>query len=194
MAKMMTLAVLSVHWRRMMIMKAKEGSIKALFESGDNIWLVVRNLSRTKSGWDSVKSKLFEVWGNKWDIIRMVHNIEGVVNENMDIEELLRGKWVILDEVIFKNDTDLQQNLTDFLPPREVFTTTTFLMQDSANMFEMTPAERIDVFKNIFGLLNIDEAKDVISDAKKETTALLKSKYRSIKKHERFTAADSCLD
>ena len=49
-------------------------------------------------------------------------------------------------------------------------------MQDSANMFEMTPAERIDVFKNIFGLLNIDEAKDVISDAKKETTALLKSR------------------
>ena len=43
-------------------------------------------------------------------------------------------------------------------------------------MFEMTPAERIDVFKNIFGLLNIDEAKDVISDAKKETTALLKSR------------------
>ena len=43
-------------------------------------------------------------------------------------------------------------------------------------MFEMTPAERIDVFKNIFGLLNIDEAKDVISDAKKENTALLKSR------------------
>jgi len=78
--------------------------------------------------------------------------------------------------MVFKNETDLQQNLTDFLPPREVYTSTTFLMQDSENMFEMTPADRINVFKNIFGLLNIDEAKDIISDAKKETTALLKSR------------------
>lgn len=162
--------------RTMLSMKAKEGSIKALFESGDNVWLVVRGLSRTKSGWDSVKSKLFEVVWEKSDILHIVSGISSIVNEDMDIEDMLREKWIKLEEVVFKNETDLQQNLTDFLPPREVFTSTTFLMQDSENMFEMTPADRINVFKNIFWLLNIDEAKDVISDAKKEATALLKSR------------------
>ncbi len=47
--------------RTMLSMKAKEGSIKALFEAGENYFLVIRTLSRTKSGGDSVKSKLFEV-------------------------------------------------------------------------------------------------------------------------------------
>ncbi len=159
--------------RTMLSMKAKEGSIKALFEAGENYFLVIRTLSRTKSGGDSVKSKLFEV---KWDMQQLVAGISGVVNENMDIEDLLRSQGATVEEVVFKNETDLQQNLADFLPPREVYTSTTFLMQDSENMFEMTPADRINVFKNIFGLLDIDEAKEIISDAKKEATALLKSR------------------
>lgn len=162
--------------RTMLSIKAKEGYIKALFEAGDNIWLVIRALSRTKSGGDSVKSKLFQVNADGSAVQQALYWLGGIVNEESDLEDMLRSKWIWLEEVVFKNETDLQQNLSDFLPPREVYTSTTFLMQDSENMFEMTPAERIDVFKNIFGLLNIDEAKDVISDAKKETTALLKSK------------------
>jgi len=81
-----------------------------------------------------------------------------------------------MEEVVFKNETDLQQTLTTFLPPREVFTNTTFLMQESDNIFELTPAERISIFKNIFGLLDIDEAKEIIAEEKKNISALLKVK------------------
>ena len=165
--------------RTMLSIKAKEGYIKALFETWDNFYLVVRWITRTKSGGDSVKSKLFEIPDHKAEVRQIIATMSDIVQEDTDIEDLLRNKWISLEEVIFKNETDLQQNLADFLPPREVYTSTTFLMQDSENMFEMTPADRINVFKNIFGLMNIDEAKDIISDAKKETTALLKSRRNS---------------
>lgn len=162
--------------RTMLSMKAKEGSIAALFEAGDNYFLVIRGLTRTKSGGDSVKSKLYQIESTGEEIRKAVDSLSDVVNEETDIENILRHHQIKLEEVVFKNETDLQQNLTDFLPPREVYTTTTFLMQDSENMFEMTPSDRINVFKNIFWLLDIDEAKELISDAKKETTALLKSR------------------
>jgi hypothetical protein len=41
-------------------------------------------------------------------------------------------------------------------------------MQDSDNIFELQPAERLTVLKNVFGLLGIDEAKDVVAERKKE--------------------------
>lgn len=181
--------------RTMLSMKAEEGYIKALFEVGGNYYLVVRTLTRTKSWWDGVKSKLFSIiieehgktlrnieedWNNSSTLPRetFLHlpQLREVVNEWVDIENILHDQWIALEEVIFKNETDLQQNLADFLPPREVFTSTTFLMQDSENMFEMTAADRINVFKNIFWLLDIDEAKEVISNAKKDVTATIKSR------------------
>jgi len=60
---------------------------------------------------------------------------------------------VKLDEVTFKNETDLQQNISSFLPPQEVFLNTIFLMQDSDNIFELAPADRLTVLKNVFNLL-----------------------------------------
>lgn len=40
-------------------------------------------------------------------------------------------------------------------------------MQDSDNVFELTPADRLNVLKNIFGLVDIDAAKDQIASEKK---------------------------
>jgi hypothetical protein len=37
-----------------------------------------------------------------------------------------------------------------FLPPKEVFVNTVFLMQDSDNIFELLPSERLTVLKNVF--------------------------------------------
>ena len=47
-------------------------------------------------------------------------------------------------------ETDLQQHLDSILPPQEVFESTIFLLQDSKNIFEMQPAERLEVLKNVF--------------------------------------------
>ncbi|MBQ9554391.1 hypothetical protein IJU97_05645 [bacterium] len=68
----------------------------------------------------------------------------------MDIEKILKEEKIPLEEIEFKNETDLQQLLNSFLPPQEVFVSTIFLLQDSANIFEMQPAERLEVLKNVF--------------------------------------------
>jgi len=73
-----------------------------------------------------------------------------VINYDIDISNLLKND---LEEISFKSQTELQNSLDDFLPPREVFLNTNFLMQESDNIFDMTAADRINVFKNIFGLI-----------------------------------------
>ncbi|MEI7558789.1 MAG: hypothetical protein WCJ45_08680 [bacterium] len=76
---------------------------------------------------------------------------------------------------MFKNETDLQQNLQGFLPPREVIMNTIFLMQDSDNIFELTPLDRLTILKNVFNLMGIDEAKDVLADKKREIRYKIKA-------------------
>lgn len=73
-----------------------------------------------------------------------------------------------MEELSFKNETDVQQNLDQLLAPREVFVSTVFMMQDSANIFELTPTERLLVLKNVFNLMDIDQAKDLIADRKRQ--------------------------
>jgi hypothetical protein len=50
------------------------------------------------------------------------------------------------------------------------------LLQDSENIFELQPADRLTVMKNIFNLVGIDEVKDQIADRKKEIQTTLKIK------------------
>jgi hypothetical protein len=58
-----------------------------------------------------------------------------------------------LEEITFKNETDLQTTFEGLLPPKEVFLSTVFLLQDADNIFEMRPADRLIVLKNVFNLL-----------------------------------------
>lgn len=53
------------------------------------------------------------------------------------------------------------------MPPKEVFASTVFMMQDSPNIFELTPQDRLSVLKNVFNLLDIDTAKEAIADKKR---------------------------
>lgn len=99
------------------------------------------------------------------------------IESDIDIEELIKEETSIKrDEITFKNETDLQQNLQSFLPPREVIMNTIFLMQDSENIFELTPIERLTILKNVFNLLGIDEAKDTLADKKRDIRYKIKSK------------------
>ncbi|MBU0626903.1 hypothetical protein KKH82_05845 [Patescibacteria group bacterium] len=91
-----------------------------------------------------------------------------------------------MEEVSFKNETDLQQTLNTFLPPREVFLNTVFLMQDSDNIFELAPIDRLTVLKNVFNLIGIDEAKDKIADKKKEIWYKLKATADTSKYDEKL--------
>lgn len=79
------------------------------------------------------------------------------------------------EEILFKNETDLQQQLNSLLPPQEVFMSTIFLLQDAENIFEMQPAQRLEVLKNVFGLLGIDESKEILREKRTETRYQIKA-------------------
>ncbi|MEI8253159.1 MAG: hypothetical protein WCG25_05435 [bacterium] len=105
-----------------------------------------------------------------------------IISENIDIQELLQDdKTINIEEIKFKNETDLQLHLGSFLEPREVFSSTVFLMQDNDNIFEMVPADRLNVLKNVFGLIGIDEAKEKIMEKKREIVAQIKANEDSSK-------------
>ncbi len=75
---------------------------------------------------------------------------------------------VKIEQIPFKNEVDLNMGVVSMLPPREVFTNTMLLLQDSGNIFELTPANRLLVLKNVFGLLGIDEIKDKMAQIKRD--------------------------
>lgn len=52
---------------------------------------------------------------------------------------------------------------------------TIFLMQDSDNIFELTPVDRLTILKNVFNLMGIDEAKEVLADKKREIRYKIKA-------------------
>ena len=56
-------------------------------------------------------------------------------------------------------------------------------MQDSDNIFELQPAERLTVLKNVFGLMGIDEAKEVVGERRKEVNYKLKA-YNDTSKYD----------
>lgn len=98
-----------------------------------------------------------------------------IILRDIDLLETLVKK-THTEAIVSKNETDVQATLESFLPPKEVFLSTTMLLQDSTNVFELQPTERISLFKEIFGLLSIDSATDRINDERRNATATLKAK------------------
>jgi len=156
--------------RNILNTKSKDGFIKVIFEVNQETYLIIRNIKKAKSK-DSCESKLYKIQG---DI--SVFNEQTPLQNNKDIELILRQQSNIKrDEISFKNETDLQQNLQTFLPPREVIMNTIFLMQDSDNIFELTPLDRLTILKNVFNLMGIDEAKEMLADKKREIRYKIKA-------------------
>lgn len=152
--------------RRMLHIEEKKWFIKLLFSHQDQLYLVVRDMSAAKAK-DSCKSRLFLI-ADQHKVIDILATHQDTLYENIDIQTLLHDAWISMEEVSFKNETDVQQSLDQLLPPRQVFVSTVFLMQDSPNIFELTPTERLLVLKNVFNLLDIDQAKDMIADRKRQ--------------------------
>jgi hypothetical protein len=80
-----------------------------------------------------------------------------------------------MEEQPFKNESDLQAHLDDFLLPQAVFTSTAILLQDAKNIFELQPAERLEVLKNVFNLMSIDETKEVVKEKRNEVKYQIKA-------------------
>lgn len=85
------------------------------------------------------------------------------------------SKNIPIEEIPFKNEADLQAQLNTLLPPIEVFSSTTILLQDAENIFEMQPAKRLEVLKNVFGLMGIEETKEIVKDKRNEVKYQIKA-------------------
>ncbi len=161
--------------RPMLSIKAYEGWVKILFEHQWKIIICIRNITRTKSWNDTVKSLLYTIENITIDNIYTQLSWWDIVSYGKDIFETIK-KLGNHEQIECKNETDVQMTLEPFLPPQEVFLNTTMLMQDSTNVFELTPGDRISLFKEIFWLISIDSATEKIADEKKGVSALLKAK------------------
>ena len=167
--------------RNMLNLQSKNWEISLVFEVDWIYYLIKRILKSTKIGNDSCSSQLFTI-NYEWDdLLKGIKNLswsteilqwwENIIEE---FESQNKKLWDI-EEIPFKNETDLQTSLETLLPPKEVFLSTVFLLQDADNIFEMRPADRLIVLKNVFNLLWIDDAKEKVQEKKKEVQYKLKA-------------------
>ena len=75
----------------------------------------------------------------------------------------------MLERVTATNQKEVDHMIVDLLPPKELTLSSCILMQDSDNIFDMTPTTRIHVFKQLFNLLDMDHIKDRLVEIKKQT-------------------------
>ena len=167
--------------RNMLNLQSRNWEISLIFDVDWSYYLVKRILKSTKAGNDSCTSQLFSISYNWENLLKDIKNLTWNTEilqwwENI-IEkfESQNGNLWNLEEVSFKNETDLQTSLESLLSPKEVFLSTIFLLQDADNIFEMRPADRLIVLKNVFNLLWIDDAKETIQEKKKEVWYKLKA-------------------
>ena len=158
-----TYALYKSSTRNLLNIQSQTGFIKLLFSVNWELYFITRNLKQWKAK-DSTVSHLYSCSITEEEFLEKVERWYPL-KEWLDIETILRSKVWVLDEITFKNETDLQQQINTLLPPKEVFVSTIFLLQDSENIFEMQPAERLEVLKHVFGLLWIDESKDNVKKA-----------------------------
>lgn len=123
-----------------------------------------------------------------------------VLHQNRPLRPALQSSTIVVEEIPTKTDTELQQLVDAMIPPRSVLTHTQLLLQDSDNIFTMSAADRITVFQHLFALLDIDSAKAMIADAKKENqtrirvlsdTSRMESKYCDLIKNIQKTVGHS---
>ena len=158
-----TYALYKSSTRNLLNIQSQTGFIKLLFSVNWELYFITRNLKQWKAK-DSTVSHLYSCSITEEEFLEKVERWYPL-KEWLDIETILRSKVWVLEEITFKNETDLQQQINTLLPPKEVFVSTIFLLQDSENIFEMQPAERLEVLKHVFGLLWIDESKDTVKKA-----------------------------
>ena len=159
--------------RNLLNIPSKIGTIKLIFEVDGQVFLVIRTLKHGKSK-DSCSSQLFQIALTSEEVTEKLCVWE-ILQENSDIQDLLLSKNIPLEEIPFKNEADLQAQLNTLLPPIEVFSSTTILLQDAENIFEMQPAKRLEVLKNVFGLMGIEETKEIVKDKRNEVKYQIKA-------------------
>ncbi len=160
---------------------SKSWEIQLIFSISERYFLIIRKLTLTKSGKDSTKTSLYEITADK-NFFDYLNNFEKIVEPNTNnLLTLLKFNQIKLNDLTgeFKQESVLQQALNDILPPKEVALSTIFLPQNSENIFEKKPSERITILKKIFWLLGIDDSKKIIDEEKNKVYWELKARQNT---------------
>jgi len=155
--------------RQMLSRTAEKWWMHCIFSHNDTVWYIERNISATKSWNDSTKSRFYSLWLTPQQVDEQLMNI-GSIAHNVD---LCKDFLTTAEEISFTNQRELEASLQELLPPKEVIMSVYVMVQDAQHVFELTPSERINVFKHLFGLLWIDEAKDTIHSRRREVQWML---------------------
>ena len=126
-------------------------------------------MKSTKAGNDSVTSKLFRVQASYEEIAVWfaARCGEDIISTNLSITQVITSDY--LEEIQVTGQKEIDTMILDLLPSREVTLSSCILMQESDNVFDMTPALRITVFKQLFDLLDMDHVRDHLAELKKNT-------------------------
>lgn len=179
----------------------KEWDIYILFEVEENIYLLHRSITTTNSKTansskvsESTKSKLYEYV--KADKPEYISNLDKklpdqIVTKAKDFSDYINlSDWKTHD---YKNESDLNNDLKNLLPLREVFVNRNIFLQDSEDIFQVQEAERLKIFKNIFSLLDIDSIKEELSGRAREIKWMILAKKNTDNHNQSFSKYISSL-
>lgn len=154
--------------RPMLHRLAKHGQIQIVVSHGWEHWLIIRYLKSTKAGNDSVTTTIFRLSCALETITDLLHNRLGneIITDGVMIETLFPDE--IREPIESTQQKELDNFLATMLPPKEVILSSCVLVQESDNIFEMSPATRIAVFKELFQLLDIDHIREHLADKKRQ--------------------------
>lgn len=142
----------------------QQGQIQVLVEVDEECLLIKRTIKATKAGNDSVQSQLFRIT----DTREFVHDV--IYHSNHPVlryDMMLSDIPLHYEQIETSSQKEIDAYIANLLPPQEVILSSCILLQDSDNIFEMTPATRIQVFKELFNLLDMDVAKELLSEEKR---------------------------
>jgi DNA repair exonuclease SbcCD ATPase subunit len=153
---------------------ASRGSVRVVFvDSSESLWAVHRVIKRSPAGAESIQSHIFTLPRTKeaWYTFAHTQRWNEVLIPGGALEQLLLPH---LEEHLCATQRETDQAILDLLPPKEVVMSLNFLVQEADSVFDLTPVERVQVFKHLFGLLGIDEAKETLLERRRQTQASLK--------------------
>ena len=111
-------------WRNMLNLQSKSWEISLIFEVDWSYYLIKRILKSTKMWNDSCSSQLYTI---NYDWENLLKDIKSVIWDTEILQwwenvierfESQNKKLWSLDEIAFKNETDLQASLDVLLPPK----------------------------------------------------------------------------
>lgn len=175
--------------RQMLSRTKKHGTIRCIFTHNETTLLVERSITPTKAGNDSVKSRLYTIG-------KTGEEIEAYFGGYKPLEwgqDLCKGLQKQAEEIEFANQREFEDTLSDYLPAREVMTAVYIMMQDSDHVFSLPPAERVTIFKHLFGMLGIDEGKDRLQKTRRELQWELTAVKNDLTANDKLSTAVSTI-